>query len=324
MSKLVEMVKNSPLMRKKLGGGYAVLESEKKDPFSKGISFNLQYCASAEVRDNFNSPAVQDTVTEARRTGGGSGSLRKVALTVQAHCLTVVDSATKVTDTYPIFLVAYCGGHEDMSDCFYFIHKTKLEKAMRVEVFQCSGPDKVKAITLTVAKAFNISYKAWLIKKKKAEKEKKARSVNGSESPVVQRKAPPGKSPLTTKIAPGVVTGGTYTPPVIRKPPSGPSVSPLTMAAGDVETVGRARSGSAGDKSEAMVKNGVVMRAMTTNDRTGSTHAVLISDDFDREFQQLAEARTQPEMLRTSFTEDDIDGFFDFESIKAHIEDDPN
>jgi hypothetical protein len=321
MSKLLEAVRNSPLVTKrKVSGGYQVLDTEKKDPFIKGITFKAQYYASAEVEDNHNSPAVQEAVWEvcegSRRDP--NRSFRKVVLTVKAQSLVVTDVATKVTDTYPIFLVAYCGGHGEVQDCFFFIHKTKLEKKMKVEVFRCSSAAKVKAITLTIAKAFNISYKAWMMKKKKNEQAaaaaKRAASTAGSigsESPSLQRKAakPQGKSNLT-KMAPGVATGGVYTPPAPRKPPSGSS-----------EATGRPRRGSFGD--DPAPKNPAVVRAMVHNEKTGSTHNVTLTDDFDLEFQQLAESRTQPEVLRTSFVEDETDAF-NLDSIIAHIDDDPN
>ena len=316
MAKLLEAVRNSPLItRRKVSGGYAVLESEQKDPFLKGITFKAQYYASAEVEDNHNSPAVQEIVWEVceeSKRESGSRSMRKVVLTVKAQCLTVTDTATKVMDTYPIFLVAYCGGHGEVRDCFFFIHKTKLEKKMKVEVFRCSSPGKVKAITLTVAKAFNISYKAWIMKKKKNELAAAAAAQkNGSESPSLQRKAiqPQGKSNLA-KMAPGVVTGGIYTPPAARKPPSGKT-----------EESRRPRRGSFGDDPE--LKNPAVVRAIAHNEKTGSSHNVTLTDDFDLEFQQLAESRTQPEVLRTSFIAEETDAF-SFDTIKAHIDDDPN
>ena len=310
MAKLVEMVRNSPLVKRKGAGGYSVLGTEQSDPFVKGITFVVQCYGSAEVQDNNNTPAVQKTVAEVCE--GSKKGLRKVVITVKAHCLTVTDVSTKICDSYPIFLVAYCGGHGEIEDCFFFIHKTKLDKAMRVEVFKCANEEKVKAITLTLAKAFNISYKAWMIEKKKKEREKaNGNGGKGSESPAVQRKAVP-KSNLT-KIAPGVATGGTYTPPAPRKPPSGnPEAS-------------RTRSGSFGDKpAPSALKNPAVMRAVAHNEVTGSTHNVTLTDEFDEEFQQLAESRssTQAGVLRNSITEDT--DFFSFDNIKAHIDDDPN
>lgn len=304
MSKLVEMVRNSPLIQRRGSGGYKVLDSGNKDPFAKGIPFNIYYYASAEVQHTQNTPEVQQTVAEVyEESKRSSKPLRKVVLTVKANCVTVTDVATKIKDDYPIFRIAYCGGHGEYGDIFFFIHKTKLDKKLRVEVFKCSSEDKVKAITLTSAKAFNIAYKAWSMEKaKKERKSSKGGGAPGSESPVMQRKAlaPPGQSNLV-KMAPGLVTGGTQTPPAPRKPPVEPPV--------------RSRSGSSGDQPQ----NPAIVRTMVHNKTTGSTHNIVLTDDFDKEFQELAESRVQPEVLRTSLAVEETDGF-NLDSIMDHVD----
>ncbi len=306
MARLVEIVKNSPLVNRKAAGGYSVLDTKNKDPFVKGITFKLQYYASAEVSDQHSTPKVQQTIKEVcEKTKKTNKSLRKVILTVKAHCLTVMDAATGTCESFPIFRVAYCGGHGEIMDSFYFIHKTPIDKSLIVEVFKCSSMEKVKAITLTVAKAFNISFKAWTMEKKKKQRK------NGNESPALQRKAlaQPGKGVLG-KMAPGVVSGGVYTPPTPRKPV-------------EEGTAMRSRSGSFGDKPPLPPtgKNPVVIRAMAHNEITGSTHNVTLTDDFDKEFQELAESRSQPDLLRTSFVEDT--DHFNLESIMDHVDADP-
>ena len=297
MARVIDILRNSPsVMKRKISGGsYKVLESENKDPFAKGINFNVQYFASAEVQDRESTPAVQQIISEVcAEARKNSKPLRKVRFTVKAQTLIVTDSATKVADTYPIFLVAYCGGHGELEDIFFFIHKTKLEGSLRVEVFRCSTAEKVKAIILTVAKAFNISYKAWTMEKKKKEK----MEATGSESPAVKRK-------VLAKMAPGVVSGGTYTPPAPRKPPN------------VQETTKRGRSGSFGD-DPAVVKPAVV-RGVAHNEVTGSMHNVTLTDDFDKEFQLLAESRVQPSILRTSLIMEETDSF-NLDSIKDYID----
>lgn len=303
MAKFVEMVKNSPLIVRKKGGGYQVLDTAQKDPFVKGIPFSLQYCASAEVTDKHNSPALQEAVYQLCESAE-SKSLRKTTITVKAHCLCVTDTATKVDDSYPIFLVAYCGGHEHISNCFFFIHKTKIEKTMRVEVFRCSNASKVKAITLTIAKAFNISYKAWLMKQKAAEKASTATA--GNKSPALQGKALKPPQGHLAKMALGIVTGGNYTPPAPRKPPSG----------AEGPAPGRSRSGSFGDKPA--VDNVAVMRVTAHNQATGSTHNVTVTDEFDQEFQELAESRAKPDVLKTSFSEGTDS--FSLDDIMSHMD----
>lgn len=306
MAKLVEMVRNSPLMNRRGTGRYKVLDqSENNDPFIKGIPFTIYYYDSATVLHTQNTPEVQQTVLEVcEQSRKSSKPLKKVVLTVKASCVSVTNVATNISIDYPIYLVAYCGGHEEYEDIFFFIHKTKLDE-MRVEVFRCSSEGKVKAITLTAAKAFNIAFKAWTLEKKR---EMKNLRFAGSESPVMQRKAlvPPGKRNLA-KISSGIATSGTHTPPTPRKPPVDPDI-PI-----------RSRSSSFGGRPFSSPKDQVLVKAIVSNVATGSKHNVVLMEDVDREFQELAESRVRPEVLRTSLGLEETDGF-NLDSIIDHVD----
>lgn len=308
MAKFVEMVRNSPLVQRRGGGGYSVLDSESKDPFVKGIPFKIHYYASAEVRHTTNSPEVQEVVSDVcAEAEANSRPLRKVVVTVKATCLMVKDEATKLVDKYPIFRIAYCGGHGQYLNAFFFIHKTKLDRALRVEVFKCANPNKVRAITLTAAKAFNIAYKAYSLDKSKQDRKTNGVSLKGNESPLVQRQMQGEKPPvssLMTKVAPGVATGGTHTPQAPRK------------TATDPDLIGRARSGSIGNEPS---KKPLI--TLVHNEATGSTHNVAIPQDFDREFQDLAESRVHPGVLRTSLAVEETDSF-NLDSILDQVDND--
>ena len=325
MAKLVEMVRNSPLGKRR-GGGYSVLDTENQDPFVKGITFNAHFVGSIVVNAKQDTPEVQMAVGEACKEAmkmehGKSPGLMKAALTVKANTLRVTYTGSRLAADnfidYPIYLIAYCGGHGEMDDLFFFIHKTKIDRVLNAEIFKFSESSKVNAVTLTVAKAFNIAYKAWMSQKRKEEKK------NGSESPTVPRKhlgvgggggggggakgISNGKpSPLAAVVASSSATSY-YTPPAPRKPTT-------------AEAQPRQRSGSFGDKPEAgAAKNPAVTRAQADNQVTGSTHNVTLTDDFDQEFQELAETRARPELLNTSLGDDQPDNF-EIETIRDHID----
>lgn len=283
--KLKEFVRNSPLNRRR-GGGYSVLDSEQKDPFQHGICFHAQYFGCTETTHKHDSPEVQELVSDAWKKADKS-RFRKVSFIVKATGLTVKDARTGVKDDYPIYLVSYCGSSQSVDELFFFIHKTKLEKKLMVEFFKLSSSSKVTALTLTVAKAFNIAYKAWMADKRQRDRE----SNKGSESPLpIRRQIPTGggeKGMLLKKIAPGVegIDGGPFTPPVIRKPTGEEGV--LTR-----------RSGSFGDiPSETAIKNPAVMRVQAHNAVTGSTHTLTLTDEFDKEFEHISQSTEQPELL---------------------------
>lgn len=314
MDKLVDMVRSSPLVRRR-SGGYEILDTESKDPFVQGLDFHAHYIASVEVNSKQDSPEVQEKVKQVCTASKKTSKSRKVAITIRSTSLRVKDTSTKITDDYPIFLIAYCGGHEDFSDVFFFIHKTKIDKQLRAEVFKFSDENKVKAVTMTVAKAFNIAYKAWMTEKRQREKSDTIAATRGSESPLIQRRqlgnpGGAGKPSHLTKMAPGVSRGvGPYTPPAPRKPT-------------EEQEAARQRRGSFGDDPQAKegaLKHPAVVRVVAKNEKTGSTHNVTLTDDFDKEFQQLAETRTRPDVLRTSLAVDETD-HFSMEEIKAYID----
>ena len=288
--KLKDLVRNSPLNRRR-GGRYAVLESEQKDPFQQGINFHAHYFGSVETTSKHDSPEVQQMVADAWRKSDKS-RFRKVVLTVKSTGLSVKDARTSMKDDYPIYLVSYCGASHTIDELFFFIHKTKLEKKLVIEFFKLADSSKVTAITVTVAKAFNIAYKAWMTDKRQRAKE----SGKGSESPLPVRRQIPaaaedgGKGLFLKKMAPGVagIDGGPFTPPAVRR------------TAQEESNLAK-RSGSFGDISdESALKNPAVMRVQTHNEVTGSTHALTLTDDFDREFEKISLMAEQPDLLATN------------------------
>ena len=294
------LVRNSPLSRRR-GGGYGVLESEQKDPFQHGITFHAHYIGSVETTSKQDSPEVQELVVDAW-TQTQKYRYRKVIITVKATGLCVKDVRTGIKDDYPIYLVSYCGASTNIDELFFFIHKTKLDKILMVEFFKLSTASKVTALTLTIAKAFNIAYKAWVADKR--QKTKETRILKGSESPLPIRRQikaddDRGKSSLLKKMAPGIAgsDGGPYTPPAGRKIPQ--EESQLVK-----------RSGSFGDiPCESASRNPAVMRVQAHNDATGSTHMLTLTDEFDSEFQLISQASEQPDLLTTNLSEQQPDQF---------------
>ena len=311
MAKLVEMVRSSPLVRRRT---YDVLDTENKDPFLQGIHFNAHFIASVEVKSKKDSPEVQKKVKDAFEfTQKTKKAQRKVVITVKSNMVSVKDIGSKLTDEYPIYLVAYCGAHEELEDIFFFIHKTNIDRAMFAEIFKMSDPSKVKALTLTTAKAFNIAYKGWMSTKSKKERV----SNKGSESPLVQRKASGSLQKMAPGIAASASVGGSFTPPAPRRE------DPITK---EVKEATKKRRGSIDDDlikfdigGGPKATNPAVMRVQAQNEKTGSTHDVSLTDDFDQEFQELAESRSRPDLLSTDLSYDQTDNF-NMDSIKAYID----
>lgn len=254
-AKIVEMVRNSPLGRRK-AGGYSPVQVATEDPFVQGITFNTLFVGTVESPDRVGSEKVQNAVSVAVDEAQKSGKpLRKVAVVVKAVSITIRDVAMKSEQTFPIYLVSYCGNSRDVDKVFFFLHKSKLDHIVRAEIFKCESIDKVTAITRTVSKAFNVAYKAWCARKRM--EKKKA----GIDSPLLKR----------TTAANGVVAkegvSEFYTPPVPRRQ------SPVKQG-------GVRRSGSFGNEKQAAVRALLpgLQRVQIQNEQTGeSTHACTCS-----------------------------------------------
>ena len=256
---------------------------------------------------------MQEAIKTSWIEGQKSKSMKKVDIIVKANSIRVKHAKSKTVQDYPIFLVSYCGASSDVDTMFFFIRKPvpKVDKLLLAEIFQLSDSSKVTAITLSVAKAFNIAFKAWMTEKRKREREQKAEQNRvGSESPRLQRRqiAPKTKEPSQlAKIAPGIAkTSGPYTPPVTRK-------------AEDMEMRPK-RSGSFGDTPDGAVQNPAVRRLRTKNEMTGSTHDVTITGDFDEEFEQLAETSSRPDLLDTNLPGNPNPDDFSIAEITKHAD----
>ena len=218
-SKIVEAVRNSPLIGKK--GGYSPIISHNTDPFVQGIPFNAYFIASVEVPDRIGTDKVHDVVSSALdNVQRSKKDLPKVVITVKSVSIAVKENKSEVS--YPIYLVSYCGNARDADVVFFFIHKNKEDQKIRAEIFKCSTGDKVVAITRTISKAFQIAYKAWQAKKRQDQKQRSPKT-----SPLLQQKS--ARERDTNNLSKTAVeraaeaTGGYYTPPVPRKSPEKPA-----------------------------------------------------------------------------------------------------
>lgn len=295
MHRIKDAVQRSPLNVRKHGGKYSLVTAEEKDPFVEGINFNCQFVGSTLVQNKFDHPDTRVAIKEIWDRTSHSKSLKKMTIKVKAESLRIKDIGTKsIVDDIPMYRVSYCGTTSDMPNLFYFIHRDGEDaKRLTAEIFHLESHQKVKALILTVQKAFNIAFKVWQTKKRQKEK-KVAR-----ESPVMARKFVGSEQPK----------GGS------------PQLPKKTVDHLKVDALDRTRSGSEGNIAALPLVHPSVAKIKTTitNDVTGSMHALQLSDDFDDDFTQLAEARSQPDLLETSI-EDAKPNAFKLETIKTEID----
>ena len=217
-SKIVEAVRNSPLMRSKQAQ-YSPLLQQSADPFVVGIPFNALYIGSVEMVDRVgtdkNHSIISAKLDEIQKEKKQK-ELTKVIIEVRAVSITLKNPKSPSSEAvYPIYTVSYCGNARDADSVFFFIFKSKKDKKIYAEIFKCSNREKVAAINRTLSKAFSIAYKAWQMKKRQQQRT--------AESPLLQQKMAKEKDNIdmsrsAVEKAAGS-TGGTYTPPIPRKTP---------------------------------------------------------------------------------------------------------
>lgn len=288
-----DAVKRSPLNVRKHGGKYSLVTAEEKDPFVEGINFNCQFVGSTLVQNKFDHPDTRAAIKEIWDRTSHSRSLKKMVIKVKAESLRIKDIGTKsIVDDIPMYRISYCGTTSDMPNLFYFIHRDGEDaKRLTAEIFKLETHQKVKVLILTVQKAFNIAYKAWQTKKR--QKEKKA----SKGSPLVTRKVVGAEAPI------------------------GGSPQPQKRHADllKVDALDRTRSGSEGNIASLPLLHPSVAKIKTTNEVTGSMHELKLTDDFDEEFTQLAEARSHPDLLATSI-EDAKPNAYKLEAVKSEFD----
>lgn len=235
-SKIVEAVRNSPLVGRK--GGYSPITTHNSDPFVQGIPFHAYHLATVDVPDRVGTDKVQTTISMALdEVQKAKKQPPKVTLVIKAVSITV-RSSPKSEIVYPIYLISYCGNAKDTDVIFFFIFKSKADDKIRAEVFKCSSDEKVLAITRTVSKAFNIAYKAWQTKKRQDQ-----RTYSPKSSPLLQQKTAKDKEDLGKSLAQKAAAGVSYyTPPIPRKSPEKEEQRPRSGSLDDDEDVSKIAS----------------------------------------------------------------------------------
>ena len=279
MQGLKDAVRKSPLNIRKHGGKYSLIGHEQKDPFAEGITFNCYFVGSTQVKNKFDHPDTRAAIKEIWTHTSNSKSLKRMSIRVKADSIRIKDLATKtVVDELPIYRVSYCGTTSDMPNLFYYIHRDKEEpKRLTAELFRMESHEKVKALILTVQKAFNIAYKVWQAKKR--QQEKKA-AISGADS----------KS-AGSQVAGATSSGG--------ESPQLPRQAELVK----VDDSQPRRSSDGNLKVPKPLLHPSIAKIKMTNEVTGSMHELHLTDDFDDEFTELAQARSHPDLLDTSLPE---------------------
>ena len=263
----------------------AELIPNEDDPFTKGVQFNATFISSVEVKSQRDNEEVREKVTKAIVANKPSAS---VVFIVKPNTLCIRNMIDHTREDYLITQIVYCGAHIEFKDKFFFIHRSKHDKSLFARVYQLSDSDTVKLLTLTIAKAFKLSYEGWFLH---VEKEAPNESPNATSARLSRAKSVP--------------TG------VLDRFNSSPWPSNSKAK--------KIRRFSFGDKLEIPSGNPAVYKVHTSNSRTGSVHSVSLTVDMDREFRELAQSRSTPSYLPMDLPATELNQFNLHALIKKHF-----
>ncbi|XP_053942487.1 low density lipoprotein receptor adapter protein 1 isoform X2 [Cuculus canorus] len=245
--------------------------TDTRETLLEGMLFSLKYMGMTLVEqpkgEELSAAAVKRIVATAKASGK---KLQKVTLKVSPRGIVLNDSGTnELIENVSIYRISYCTADKIHDKVFAYIAQNQLNENLECHAFLCTKRKMAQAVTLTVAQAFKIAFEFWQAAKE--EKEKREKSIlegEGTSSPSSEAHVCPDTS----------ATGNLLDL-------EDPAKSPLTSRTGspclDNSTFGPSSS----------VNNNVVWE---------------MDDGLDEAFSRLAQSRTNPYVLDTGLTAQDI------------------
>ncbi|NXX26697.1 ARH protein, partial [Nicator chloris] len=242
--------------------------TDTRETLLEGMLFSLKYLGMTLVEQPKGEELSAAAVKRIVATAKASGKkLQKVTLKVSPRGIVLRDSSTnELIENVSIYRISYCTADKSHDKVFAYIAQNQLNENLECHAFLCPKRKMAQAVTLTVAQAFRVAFELWQAAKE--EKEKRERSILEAE--------------------------GT------SSPGSGAPAHPGTPAATgnllDLEDPARCPLEPPGlDRSSfgpsPVVNNNVVWE---------------MDDGLDEAFSRLAQARTNPQVLATGLTAQDM------------------
>ncbi|XP_059686782.1 low density lipoprotein receptor adapter protein 1 isoform X2 [Gavia stellata] len=245
--------------------------TDTRETLLEGMLFSLKYMGMTLVEqpkgEELSAAAVKRIVATAKASGK---KLQKVTLKVSPRGIVLNDSGTnELIENISIYRISYCTADKIHDKVFAYIAQNQLNENLECHAFLCTKRKMAQAVTLTVAQAFKIAFEFWQAAKE--EKEKRERSIlegEGTSSPSSDAPAHPN-APATGNL-------------LDLEDPAKP---PLTSSTNSPHLDNSVFAPS------SSVNNNVVWE---------------MDDGLDEAFSRLAQSRTNPHVLDTGLTAQDI------------------
>lgn len=245
--------------------------TDTRETLLEGMIFSLKYLGMTLVEqpkgEEMSAAAVKRIVATAKASGK---KLQKVTLKVSPRGIILTDGITsQLIENVSIYRISYCTADKMHGKVFAYIAQSQHSENLECHAFLCTKRKVAQAVTLTVAQAFKVAFEFWQVSKEEKEKREKASQEGGD---ILGG----GRCDSTSSLKNLVATGNLLD--LEEKAP----LSPVSANTTNVDEAPRA---------PALNNSSVVWE---------------LDDDLDEAFSRLAQSRTNPQVLDTGLTAQDI------------------
>lgn len=246
--------------------------TDTRETLLEGMVFSLKYLGMTLVErpkgEELSAAAVKRIVATAKASGK---KLQKVTLKVSPRGIILTDSLTsQLIENVSIYRISYCTADKMHDKVFAYIAQSQQNESLECHAFLCSKRKVAQAVTLTVAQAFKVAFEFWQVSKEEKEKREKA-NQEGGDVPGTRRDSTPSLKTL-------VATGNLLDLEEVAKAP----LSTVSANTNNVDEVLR---------PQVLGNNSVMWE---------------LDDGLDEAFSRLAQSRTNPQVLDTGLSAQDI------------------
>ncbi|XP_047648596.1 low density lipoprotein receptor adapter protein 1 isoform X2 [Phacochoerus africanus] len=245
--------------------------TDTRETLLEGMLFSLKYLGMTLVEqpkgEELSAAAVKRIVATAKASGK---KLQKVTLKVSPRGIILTDSITnQLIENVSIYRISYCTADKMHDKVFAYIAQSQHNENLECHAFLCTKRKMAQAVTLTVAQAFKVAFEFWQVSKEEKEKREKA-SQEGGDAGGGRRDSVPSSKSL-------VVTGNLLDLEEMAK-------APLSTVSANTTNMDEA------PRPQAL----------------NSSSVVWLDDGLDEAFSRLAQSRTNPHVLDTGLTAQDL------------------
>ncbi|KAM8998624.1 low density lipoprotein receptor adapter protein 1 isoform 2-T2 [Ara ararauna] len=243
--------------------------TDTRETLLEGMLFSLKYMGMTLVEQPKGEELSAAAVKRIVATAKASGKkLQKVTLKVSPRGIVLNDSRTnELIENVSIYRISYCTADKIHDKVFAYIAQNQLNENLECHAFLCTKRKMAQAVTLTVAQAFKIAFEFWQAAKEEKEKRERLEG-EGRSSPSSEAPAHPD-TPATGNLLD------------LEDSAKSPVTSSTNSPHLDNSMFGPSSS----------VNNNMVWE---------------MDDGLDEAFSRLAQSRTNPHVLDTGLTAQDI------------------